>query len=312
MSGRKEIPAVFEEILEAFLAYIDIEKGLSVNTVEGYRRDLGQCAAFLAERKVKGWKAVEGDHVSLWVRTLSEKGYAATSISRKLSAVKMMARFLIAEEYREDDFTELLARPKHRRKLPEMLSEEEVGSLLSAPDCFNSRGVRDRAMLELLYGSGLRVSELCSLLLQSVDMENNFLRVLAGKGNKQRIVPFGEQARKAMETYLHAARPRLVKTCSGSFFFLSNRGTSISRKTVWVLIKKYAEKAGLKKGVKPHLLRHSFATHLLNGGADLRAIQEMLGHANISTTEIYTAVEQRRILEEHERFHPRNKQSKAD
>jgi integrase/recombinase XerD len=178
--------------------------------------------------------------------------------------------------------------------------------LLAAPTGGDAYSIRDRAMLELFYSSGLRISELSGLSLQQVDLEHGFVRVF-GKGSKERVVPMGEKALDAMRVYLTSGRSRLVKPRTGSELFLSERGKAISRKTVWVIVKKYAARAGLSKAVKPHLLRHSFATHLLGGGADLRAIQEMLGHASIGTTQIYTAVENSRLLDQHAKHHPRNK-----
>jgi integrase/recombinase XerD len=195
------------------------------------------------------------------------------------------------------------------RKIPGTLTAAEVGRLLAAPGGGTAYALRDRALLELFYASGLRVSELAGLSLQQLDLDHGFLRVF-GKGSKERVVPVGGKARDALAAYLDAGRKFFVKPKTGSQLFLSERGTAISRKMLWVLIKKYAKLAGLTKPVKPHLLRHSFATHLLSGGADLRAIQEMLGHANISTTQIYTAVEDKRLVDQHTKFHPRNKTAK--
>ncbi len=299
------ISSEFEETIHSFLAYIELEKGLSKNTADGYQSDLIQFAQFLTQKKITDWKSVNGDFVSQWVQDLSRNDYAVTSLARKLSAVKMLAKFLIKDHRSEDDFTELISGPKMARKIPEYLTPEEVELLLDAPDRDTAQGVRDRAILELFYSSGLRVSELTALHLQEVDLENCFLRVISGKGCKDRVAPFGSKAKEALENYLSVGRPRLVKIKTGSAFFISNRGLAISRKTVWVMLKKMAEKVGIKKPVKPHLLRHSFATHLLSGGADLRAIQEMLGHSDISTTQIYTTVEKKRLVDQHAEFHPR-------
>ena len=218
----------------------------------------------------------------------------------------MFCRHLKKEGVRNGDPTELLAGPKLRRKLPETLSAADMDKLLSMPMSGDAYAIRDRAMLELFYSSGLRISELSGLSLQQVDLENGFVRVF-GKGSKERVVPLGSRARDAVVAYLGSARSRLVKPRTGSELFISERGKAISRKTVWVIVKKYAQLAGLGKKVKPHLLRHSFATHLLGGGADLRAIQEMLGHASIGTTQIYTAVENSRLLDQHAKHHPRNR-----
>ena len=219
--------------------------------------------------------------------------------------MKHCARFLVAEKVIRNDFTELISAPKLARHLPETLSPEEVEALLDAPSRHSAQGLRDRAFLELMYSSGLRVTELCQLTLQDLDLEEGFLRVEAGKRGKDRLVPVGGKAAEAIQRYLHNGRPSLVRPKTGSALFLSNRGAALSRKTVWYWIKQYAERAGIKKPVKPHLLRHSFATHLLSNGADLRAIQEMLGHADIGTTEIYTRVDRQRLVEAHGRFPPR-------
>lgn len=302
----------FEEPIHGFLAWCELERALSRNTVSGYESDLKQCACFLSQVNLSGWSEVRSEHVSLWIGSLSNEDYAVSSLARKLSAVKMLARYLVREHYREDDFTELITAPKQVRRLPGTLSPDEVERLLAAPDLSTPQGVRDRAILELFYSSGLRVSEMAALSLQDVDLENGFLRVVSGKGSKDRVVPVGRKAADAIDAYITVARHKLVKTSTGSALFLSNRGQAISRKTIWVMIKNCAKRAGIEKPVKPHLLRHSFATHLLSGGADLRAIQEMLGHADISTTQIYTAVERERLIDQHQKFHPRNRQTKAN
>ena len=303
----KGLPSEFIDGIDRFLGFLELEKGLSINTVEGYENDLYQFARYVNGSGVLNWDAVDSEHVSRWLAALTKSGYAASSLSRKLSALRMFARFLMRERERDGDFTDLVAGPKKRREIPDTLSEKEMDRLLDAPDAATPQGVRDRAILELLYSSGLRVSELSALAIQDVDIENGFLRVASGKGAKERVVPVGRRAGVAIDTYVHASRPRLVKAGTGSALFLSARGLPISRKTVWHLVRRWAVEAGIEKPVKPHLLRHSFATHLLTGGADLRAIQEMLGHADISTTQIYTAVESGRILDQHDRFHPRNR-----
>lgn len=295
----------FATVLRAFAAYLELEKGASAHTVQGYIKDLLQCAAFLNKLKVTDWTAANSGHIASWLRSLSEKGYAVASLARKLSSVRTFSRYLIQEQIRQDDVTELLTAPKRRRRLPETLSVEEIERLLVAPDLQTPQGLRDKAILELLYSSGLRVSELCGLRLQQIQLDEGYLR-LYGKGSKERIIPIGGKAISALRLYLSEGRAHFVKPCTGSDCFLSQWGKPISRKTVWVLIRRYAARAGIEKPLKPHLLRHSFATHLLAGGADLRAIQEMLGHANIATTEIYTATEPHFLIEEHDHFHPRN------
>ncbi|MEY4939677.1 MAG: hypothetical protein RIQ93_1412 [Verrucomicrobiota bacterium] len=303
-----QAPEPFADDIEAFLSFMTLERGLSKNTIASYRRDLDQAGKFLAGNGVANWRGVTGEKAAAWIHSLASPRYSVASLARKLSALRMLARFLVREKMRDDDFTTLLAGPKLTRKMPSTLSEDEVARLLNAPGDGDARALRDRALLELFYSSGLRVSELAALRLQQIDLEHGFIRVF-GKGAKERVVPVGGKACDALATYLTAGRPRLVTTKTGSEFFLNHRGAALSRVALWMIVKKHAQRAGLTKNVKPHGLRHSFATHLLTGGADLRAIQEMLGHASISTTQIYTAVEPQRLLSHHAKFHPRNRES---
>ena len=301
-----QAPPAFAADIDAFIQFIELERGLSRHTRTNYQRDLGQCAGFLHREGVAGWRAVRSAQISAWLQGLAAR-YSPASAARKLSALKGLARYLVHEKLRDDDFTALVTGPKLQRPLPATLTTGEVARILAAPAGGNAHALRDRAILELFYASGLRASELAGLMLQQVDLENGLVRVF-GKGFKERVVPLGDQARAALVAWLTAGRARFVKPKkTGSQFFLSERGTALSRQMLWVLVKKHALRAGVTKAVKPHLLRHSFATHLLGGGADLRAIQEMLGHANISTTQIYTAVEPQRLLAQHAKFHPRNK-----
>lgn len=302
----EKIPSGFIEPLESFLAWLELERGLSENTLQAYASDLAQCTLFLAEMGVEDWVGVEGAHLSGWVSSLSRAGFARSSQARKLSALRMFAKHLVRERVRVGDFTELLDAPRLSRQLPDVLTPAEVERLLDAPSRATPYGLRDRAILELFYSSGLRVSELCGILMQSIHLDEGYVRV-TGKGAKERVAPIGRAAIEAVRDYLAGGRPRFVKLKTGSELFLSQQGRAISRKMVWVMIKEQARRAGITKPIKPHLLRHSFATHLLEGGADLRAIQEMLGHADISTTQIYTSVQSSRLAEEHALFHPRVK-----
>ncbi len=300
------LPPAFANDTDALLAHLELERGLSRNTLASYEHDLGQCARHLSELGAKDWRAATPEQVSSWLVTLTRQEYAVASLARKLTAVRLLARFLVRENLRQDDFAALLPGPKPRRKLPGTLTAAEVARLLEAPPASTVHGLRDRAMLEMMYGSGLRVSELCALKLQSLDLEQQVVRVF-GKGAKERVVPFGKPAAQAVQLYLSGGRPALVKARTGSELFLSQQGKALSRKMFWVLIKQHARRAGITRPVKPHLLRHSFATHLLAHGADLRAIQEMLGHADLATTQIYTAVAGRKLLDEHSRHHPRGR-----
>ncbi|WP_269523378.1 site-specific tyrosine recombinase XerD [Coraliomargarita parva] len=300
------MPASLVEDVEGFLVWLELERGLSENTLKSYTQDLVQFADFVKASGIEDWGAVNSETVSAWTSQLSREQYARTSQARKLSAVRMFARHLVRENRRKDDFSELSTSPKLNRKLPDVLTREEVERLLQAPQTSTPHGLRDRAILELFYSSGLRVSELCGLLLQNVNLDDGYVRVF-GKGSKERIAPIGNPATHAIRDYLSAGRPHFIQSKTGSELFLSQRGSAISRKMVWVMIKAYARKVGIQKPIKPHLLRHSFATHLLEGGADLRAIQEMLGHADIATTQIYTAVQSARLADEHALYHPRAK-----
>ena len=298
--------AGFAEDIDGFLSFVSLERGLSRKTQEGYLNDLDQCADFLAKSGHKDWRTVSGDAVAKWIHSLSGADYAVSSLARKLAALRGMSRYLQHEKLRDDDFTALLRTPKLQRKVPGTLTANEVDRLLAAPNGGDAHALRDKALLELFYSSGLRVSELAGITIQQIDLQHGFLRVF-GKGSKERVVPIGGKAADAIAVWLESGRPHFVKPRTGSTLFLSERGTALSRVTLWVIVKKYARLAGITKPVKPHLLRHSFATHLLSGGADLRAIQEMLGHANIATTQIYTAVESKRLIDQHSKFHPRNR-----
>lgn len=301
-------PEGFAEEIDDFIGTLELERGLSRNTSMSYEKDLVQAAHFLKNAGVSGWAAVQHDQLAAWLHWLADEKFTESSQARKLSAMRMLfRRHLVPKRVRRDDPTELLSGPKFRRKLPQTLTAAEMEKLLAAPTGQDAYAVRDRAMLELFYSSGLRISELCGLTLQQVDLEHGFVRVF-GKGAKERVVPLGGKARDAVQAYLLSGRPRLVKPRTGSELFISERGKAISRKTLWLIVKTHAQRAGISKHVKPHLLRHSFATHLLGGGADLRAIQEMLGHASIGTTQIYTAVESSRLLDQHAKHHPRNRE----
>lgn len=301
------IPDSLVDPVEGFLAWLELERGLSSHTISSYGRDLAQYAVYLDKQGVADWAAVGEHSVSEWTAYLSKANYARSSQARKLSAIRMLARYLVREGLRTDDFTELVLSPKLSRKLPEVLTHEELKRLLAAPPIDTPYGLRDRAMLELFYSSGLRVSELCGILLQAINLDEGYVRVF-GKGSKERIAPIGGTAVAAVRDYLTGGRPHFVKAKTGSALFLSQQGRAISRKMVWVMIKQHAARAEIKKPIKPHLLRHSFATHLLEGGADLRAIQEMLGHSDISTTQIYTSVQTARLADEHALYHPRSKE----
>lgn len=301
-------PEAMRDELDEFLAFLDLERGLSRNTLLAYEKDLLQFCDFLRrERFVDNWRAVSAEHVSAWLKELDRKNAVAKTAARKLTALRVFSKRLVATGMRTDDFCEVVMSPRIAGKLPDSLSVREVSAILNMPAEVSPQGLRNRAMLELAYASGLRASELCSLEIQSVNFDEGLVRV-RGKGNKERIVPVGEAAIHALKNYLSdAGRPLLAKPKTGSALFISQWGRAISRKMFWVIIQREAERAGIRKKIHPHQMRHAFATHLLANGADLRAIQEMLGHADISTTQIYTAIEKTRLRDEHRRTHPRNK-----
>jgi integrase/recombinase XerD len=303
-------PAAFAGEIDGFVAYLELERGLSRHTRTNYQSDLDQAAAFFARRGCADWTAVREPDATAWIHDLSAGEYAVASLARKLSALRMLSRHLVREGRRPDDFGALLTRPKPQRRIPATLSPTEVTNLVTAAGGSEPRALRDRALLELFYSSGLRVSELAALSLQQLDATQGFVRVF-GKGAKERVVPVGREACAALQAYLVSGRPHLVKPKTGSQVFLNKNGTGLSRVSLWSIVKSYARRAGITRNVKPHALRHSFATHLLSGGADLRAIQEMLGHASIATTQIYTAVEPQRLVEHHAKYHPRNRRGGA-
>jgi integrase/recombinase XerD len=293
-------------LVDAFLDYITVERGLAANTRLAYHADLKQFAEYLQRRRIGSLQSVTRQQITEYLLEQRKRGLSTRSVARQLAALRMLYRFLVREKLLADDATQLIDTPKLWRSLPQTLDYADIEALLAAPKTRTKLGLRDRAMLELMYASGLRVSEVAKLTLHNVNVDAHFLRTV-GKGSKERIVPVGKQAMDWLRRYLADARPRMGNNSSGrSEVFLSTRGRALSTKTIWHLVKKYARAAGIAKSLSPHTLRHSFATHLLNNGGDLRAIQEMLGHADISTTQIYTHVDQQRLKETHYRFHPRS------
>lgn len=290
--------------LEPFTDFLAFDRGLADRTVAAYARDLSRFISFLAESGIAGPSEVGPTEMREYMYRLNEEGLAATSIRRAQSALRTYFGYLLGEGVMEDDPTERMDSPKVGRRLPDTLSRDEVARLLESPDTAHALYWRDRAILEMLYGSGLRVSELTGLGLMDVDAEEGVVLVF-GKGSKERLVPLGGAAGRALDRYLREVRPGLERGKGRGRIFLNARGTPISRTSVWTLVKRAAERAGLGKTISPHTLRHSFATHLLEGGADLAAVQELLGHADISTTQIYTHVDREYLREIHRSFHPR-------
>lgn len=293
--------------LIAFLNHIRIEKGLAENTILSYKIDLERYLEFLRDHGVKDVTDIDQIKVIDYLVTLREIGLAPASISRNLSAIRSFHRFLLREGTVDFDPTENIEPPKLKRNLPTVLDQMEIEKLLDQPDPDTPLGLRDKAMLEFLYATGLRVSELISIRQSDLFFSSGFIRVI-GKGSKERVVPVGKKAIEYVERYQREVRPRLNKRGkSGDVLFLNARGRPLSRMGFWKILEGYVREAGLKRRVSPHVIRHSFATHLLEGGADLRAVQEMLGHADISTTQIYTHLDREYLKEVHRTFHPREK-----
>jgi integrase/recombinase XerD len=293
-----------DEALQQYLTHLAVERGLSGNSLGSYASDLKRYLAFLETKHIDDLRAVERKMVSEFLSTLMGYGLSPVSLSRNISALRGFHRFLASEGISRTDPTENIETPRLDKKLPEVLDLSEVEKLLAQPDPASLLGQRDKAMLELLYACGLRVTELLTLKTSDLFFDQDFIRCF-GKGSKERIVPVGRSARNWTDKYRQGSRPALLKKFSTEVLFLNNRGRPMSRMGFWKLLKAYAQKAGIKKRVHPHILRHSFATHLLEGGADLRSVQEMLGHADISTTQIYTHVDREYLKEVHRQFHPR-------
>jgi integrase/recombinase XerD len=298
----KDLPSPAEAAVRAFLDYLSIEKGLSVNTLAAYGRDLEKLLLYMEKEKIS-WKRAKEEDLVGFVRAQSRSGLSARSLARIISAVRSFYRYLLLEGGIGADPAERLSSPSVWLALPKFLTVKEVESLLAVPDVGEPRGIRDRAMLEVLYGAGLRVSELVGLKPADISLEEGFL-ICRGKGGKERIVPLGSSACAAVRAYIDGARP-LFDTGSAGPLFLTRRGGAFTRQGFWKLLKGCALRAGVAAKISPHVLRHSFATHLLERGADLRSVQLMLGHSQITTTQIYTHVSRDRLRQVYDKFHPR-------
>ncbi|UCD55481.1 MAG: site-specific tyrosine recombinase XerD [Candidatus Omnitrophota bacterium] len=293
------------ELMNQFLDYLSIERGLSRNTINAYRQDLKKFMEYVGSRDIEKIKKITKQDISRYLLDfLRDKELSSSSIARNLVAVKMFFRFLISERIIKQDPAGIIESPRLLQSLPDVLSIDEVTTMLEAPDTKSLLGHRDKAALELMYATGVRVSEIVELMLQNFNMDMGFIRCV-GKGGKERIIPVGKKAKLALSRYLEKSRPKLSRRSQDRHLFLSRLGRKISRQSFWKMLKKYARLAHIKKRITPHTLRHSFATHLLEKGADLRSIQEMLGHADISTTQIYTHVNKTRLKGIHKKYHPR-------
>ncbi|MFC2141601.1 site-specific tyrosine recombinase XerD [Acidobacteriota bacterium] len=300
----KNLPSSPEGIRQAFLEYLSVERGLSPNTIASYDRDLRKLFLFFDKEKIT-WKKAEEDHLVKFIQHQSRAGLSARSIARLVSTLRAFYRFLVLDGAVKASPAANLITPKLWFKLPHFLHLEEVERLLGGPSGDDPRSLRDRAMLEVLYASGLRVSELILMKRPDLNLEEGFL-ICKGKGGKERIVPLGKSAVEAVERYLRQARAHFLKSRPETdYLFLTGRGRPFTRQGFWKRLKGYALQAGLDRKVSPHMLRHSFATHMLERGADLRSVQLMLGHSQITTTQIYTHVSRSRLRSVYDRFHPR-------
>ena len=291
-----------EKLIKEFTDFLSLEKGLAENTIISYKLDLEIFNEFLKEGE-KAVLEISEDDIQKYLIYLNNKKYKASSVSRNLSALRSFFSFLIEEKIIHNNPINEISKPKLGLRLPKTLSIEEIEKILNMPDG-DLLGLRDKAMLEVLYATGMRISELKDLNLNSIDLELSFVQCI-GKGNKERIVPLGSIAYKAVEQYINIVRPKLINDYRETAFFLNSRGKRLSRQGIWKIIKKYVAMSGVKKQVSPHTFRHSFATHLLENGADLRSVQEMLGHVDISTTQIYTHVSKKQLYKIYHNTHPR-------
>lgn len=300
----------FKQELDLYLQFIKLEKGLTKNSVVSYKNDIERYFQFLSsQKKITDLAGVSLDHIEDFLNFLVDEQLLSTSsLARNISSIRGFHEFAVVEGITKANPAELIELPKKASKLPEVLDRDEIEAILSTPDLTTSTGIRDKAILETLYGTGMRVSELTGLEQDRLIFEIGFIRVI-GKGNKERLVPVGEIAQDAISHYTEHIRPQFLNPEKAhkakNKVFLSIRGSALSRMSIWNIVEKAAQKAEIKKNVYPHIFRHSFATHLLEGGADLRAVQEMLGHSSILTTEIYTHVDRSFLQQVHKEFHPR-------
>lgn len=292
------------ELIDTFLSYLSVERGLARNTIVSYQKDLNFYIDFLGTYSITTLSKTTKNNIINFMLYQKDKGLSTNSIARRLAAIRMFYRFLVRERILKTDPTSLIDSPKLWKKIPETLTENEVDALLSQPNIRNKLGIRDKAILESLYATGMRVSEAVNLKIDNLNLDIGFLRCI-GKGNKERVIPIGSKAKNSIKRYLEVSRPILLKEKESDFLFLNRFSKRLSRQSLWKLIKRYAKEAKIKKSIKPHILRHSFATHLLERGADLRSVQDMLGHSNISTTQVYTHINKDRLKTIHRLFHPR-------
>ena len=301
----KSMQSTLDRLLDQFLNYIAVERGLSINTLDSYSRDLNKYLNHLTHIGIKDINKTTDLTVISFISILKKEGLSNRSIARNLTAVKMFYNFLTGDHHIKNNPTLHIETPKREAKLPQILNIGEIDLLLQAPDKNTPLGLRDSAFLELLYATGLRVSEIVSLSLNDINLEAGYL-IAYGKGSKERVIPIGEVSQNVIREYLKTSRPILLNNKQSPYLFTTRSGKPITRQGFWKIIKKYSLAAGIKKNITPHTLRHSFASHLLERGADLRSVQMMLGHVDISTTQIYTHVTTERLKKIHNQYHPRS------
>ena len=299
---------MLEQAVDDYIVFLTVEKGASQNTIGAYSNDVRKHTQYLSDEKINNWREVDSYTIRGYLAFMQAEQITNTTRARNVAALKSFFRFLYVEKYTENNLGELLDVPRKEKVLPKYLTMEEVERLLEAPNITTPNGCRDKAMLELLYASGLRVSELITLRLNDISFEMAYVRCF-GKGSKERIIPLGSYALDALAHYIEVCRPKVANNWQTDTLFLNKNGKGLTRQGFWKLIKKYGREAAITADITPHVLRHSFATHLLSGGADLRAIQEMLGHADIATTQIYTHLLGEQMLDVYNAAHPRAKKT---
>lgn len=295
---------MLRECFNDFIGHLRLERGLSLRTAKAYGSDMELFIRYLESLKINDWEEVRREDIEDFLEMDPDHRMEPTTIARRLVSIKVFFRYLVEEQIVKNDITDILEGPRKRLQLPGFLTEEEVDRLIAAYTGNDILTIRNRAIIEVLYASGLRASEITRLRLDKVEFNESYLRVI-GKRDKERVVPFGREASGCMAAYLREARPKLDKSGKALEFFLSRTGKALTRERIWMIVTEAARIAGIEKDIYPHMLRHSFATHLLSHGADLRVIQEMLGHADISTTQIYTHMDSSRFANAHQQFHPR-------
>ena len=301
----KQMPESFDDLIEIYLDFLVIEKGLAANSIEAYASDLKAFTVFLEKHQFTNTTDIDAVVIMAWLLHMTRQGLSPKSRARHLITLRGLFRYLMGENHLKTNPLKDIDIPKTGQSLPKIMSVSDVDALIQAGDVTKANGLRNAAMIEVMYGAGLRVSELISLKNRDLNLEAGLVRVM-GKGSKERIVPIGSQARQMTQVWLDAGRPKLLKGLTSDILFVARAGRAMTRQSFWKIIKQMSKQAGLSDQVTPHTLRHSFATHLLEGGADLRSVQTMLGHSDISTTQIYTHVSKAYLVKMHQAFHPRN------